>query len=118
MMNPKSAPVVGSVQEANDIFSISDQVLADRLQFIEEVRLSTQSIPHQFHSSTLTLNCYVGLVGLMMLTGEMVIDWLWQLGKRLGVPSQTRLFLLLPLLRLELAACAGWRDDDCGQARP
>ena len=26
-------------QEATDIFSISDQVLADRLQFIEEVRL-------------------------------------------------------------------------------
>lgn len=26
-------------QEASDIFSISDQVLADRLQFIEEVRL-------------------------------------------------------------------------------
>ncbi len=41
MMNPTSAPVVGPVQEANDIFSISDQVLADRLQFIEEVRLST-----------------------------------------------------------------------------
>ncbi|KAI0795218.1 hypothetical protein BC629DRAFT_310764 [Irpex lacteus] len=37
MMNPTSAPVVGPVQEANDIFSISDQVLADRLQFIEEI---------------------------------------------------------------------------------
>lgn len=105
MMNPKSAPVVGPVrdQEANDIFSISDQVLADRLQFIEEVRL-TLSIP----LSLLTLNCYVGLVGLMMLTGEMAIDWLWQLGQRLGLPSQTRSHLLLHLLRLELelAACA------------
>lgn len=39
MMNPKSAPVVVEAN-ANDIFSISDQVLADRLQFIEEVRLS------------------------------------------------------------------------------
>lgn len=34
-------------QEATDIFSISDQVLADRLQFIEEVQsLSTIILAH------------------------------------------------------------------------
>lgn len=103
MMNPnsKSAPVQEQEQEANDIFSISDQVLADRLQFIEEVRLSLSA------STSPTLNCYVGL---MMLTGEMAIDWLWQLGKRLGLPSQTQSHLRLLLARTE------WRDDDCGQA--
>ena len=31
-------------QEATDIFSISDQVLADRLQFIEEVRVPSASL--------------------------------------------------------------------------
>ena len=30
--------------EATDIFSISDQVLADRLQFIEEVRVPSASL--------------------------------------------------------------------------
>lgn len=50
--NPKSAPVQEQEANANDIFSISDQVLADRLQFIEEVRLSLShlSIPHQYHT--------------------------------------------------------------------
>lgn len=32
-------------QEATDIFSISDQVLADRLQFIEEVSIHFVSVP-------------------------------------------------------------------------
>jgi len=47
------------IDSSNDIFSLSDQILSDRLEFIEEVRV------HRTHYS-------------LLLTGSVLfLDWLW-----------------------------------------
>ena len=63
---------------ANDIFSLSDQVLAERLQFIEEVQtVFSQSSP------TAPLTCAFSFC----------IDWIWKLGKCMEMLPKTRPFV-------------------------
>ena len=62
---------------ANDIFSLSDQTLAERLQFIEEVRMRQSSS---------------GL-GAPLTYAFRRLDWLRELGKRLEMLPQTRPFV-------------------------
>lgn len=46
--------------DAKDIFSLSDRVLADKLQFVKEVRFSIYVLTPTAHVS--------------------ILDWLWELG--------------------------------------
>jgi hypothetical protein len=46
--------------DATDIFSLSDRVLADKLQFVKEVRFSIDLLAPMAHVS--------------------ILDWLWELG--------------------------------------
>jgi hypothetical protein len=46
--------------DANDIFSLSDRVLADKLQFVKEVCFSIMELPPMVHLS--------------------ILDWFWELG--------------------------------------
>lgn len=56
-----------SAPEANDVFSLSDHLLAERLQFVKEVCLVSP---------------------LLNKLNERHIDWLRKLGQRLALPSQ------------------------------
>lgn len=59
--------------ETNDVFSISDQALSDRLQFIQEV---SRSLPELYAKTDST---------------DDSIDWFWKLGQRLAMSSQALL---------------------------
>ena len=63
---------------ANDIFSLSDQTLANRLQFIEEVRKGPFCTDPAVSLTPRGLPC---------------VDWLRELGKRLEMLSKTRPFV-------------------------
>ena len=57
--------------DATDIFSLSDRVLAEKLQFVKEVR-------------SVSLGAELPLTPTTHLT-----DWVWKLGQRLVMPTKS-----------------------------
>ena len=63
-----------SPAEASDIFSLSDQVLSDRLRFVEEVIAASSA-----------LSC---VRELSLMNVDIALDRLWQLGLCLVMPTK------------------------------
>jgi hypothetical protein len=80
--------------DATDIFSLSDRVLAEKLQFVKEVHSISFGIEYP----------------LITMAHIILLDWLWKLGQRLVMPTESTRWCQ----RHETSGetCAPIQDDD------